>query len=90
MAAIIYCVAVFSSPAEQNVYENTTPANMANPPNVGMLGACVLRSVGSSKRFLITETRIIDGIAKKVITNAIKQARVMLNIIQKLFNAKVV
>ena len=53
---------------------------MAKPPSVGILEACALRSVGSSKRFLITDTLMIDGIAIKVMMKAVKQAKVILNI----------
>jgi hypothetical protein len=45
-----------------------------------MLEACALRSVGSSNKFLITDTRMIDGIAMKVMMKAVIQANVMFNI----------
>ena len=70
---MIYCVLWKLNPADQKVKENTTPAKIAMPPNVGMLDLCALRPPGSSKRFLITATLIMDGIAKKVMMKEVMQ-----------------
>lgn len=80
MAAIMYCVIVLSMPADQKVYEKTTPANMPSPPSVGILVLWDFRWLGSSKRFLITDTLMMEGIAIKVMMKAVMQAKVMFNI----------
>jgi hypothetical protein len=80
IAAIIYKVDVFSCPADQKVYEKTTPAKIANPPSVGILDTCAFLSVGSSNKFLMTETLMMEGIAIKVMMKAVKQAKVTLSI----------
>ena len=48
---------------------------MAKPPNVGTLALCALRPPGSSKRFFMTATLIIDGMARKVIIKAVIQQK---------------
>ncbi len=63
---------------DQKVKENTTPANMASPPKVGMLDLCDFLSPGSSYRFFITATLIMEGIAKKVIIKEVMQPKVIL------------
>ena len=48
---MIYCVEKVSSPADQSVYEKTTPAKIANPPSDEILEECFFLSVGSSNKF---------------------------------------
>ena len=78
MDAIMYCVGWYSKPEDQNVKEKTTPAKIAKPPRVGMFDLWAFLSPGSSKRFLMIETLMIDGIAKKVMTKAVIQLKAML------------
>ena len=52
---------------------------MANPPSVGTLEECDFRSPGSSKRFFTIDTLMMDGIAIKVITKAVMQVNVIVN-----------
>ena len=57
------------------VNENKEAANMAIPPNNGILLLCILRSFGSSNRESLLAILIMEGMDAKAIRNDVRKQR---------------